>query len=107
MIPQDRKLPVWRPKLTEITDIGLDLPGSIVHEVAGKDKEVAFLGFGQVDPPLHSCGIIKAAGMNVGQLGDGKSIKCSRKIGEVKGYFMYPVIVFAFEHGIEEARKRN
>lgn len=63
--------------------------------------------FGQVDAALHSFGIIETAGMDIGYLGYREPIESIGQIVKINRFFMQLIIIFAFEHGVQEAGKRH
>jgi len=66
-------------------------------------KRSLFLSLGEIDTALHAGCAVEAARVNVGELGDGKAVEGGRKVGEVEGLAVDPIVVFALEHRIGEA----
>src|SRR5258708_4920928 len=106
VIAKDGELTVRRLQLPEPIDIRLYLPGRIVYQVTGENKQIALLLFNKIEPPLHSRRIVKTPGMNIGDLRDRKPVKSCGQIVKIKSRLMYLIIILPFQHGIHKTRKR-
>ena len=75
MIAQDAILTERRLQRAKTVDIGFDLPGHIIHQIARKNKKIAILHTGQIDAFLYSSHVVKTAGMDIGDLCDREPVK--------------------------------
>src|SRR5262249_51950735 len=66
---------------------------------------MAVLRFCEIDAALHTGAAVEAAGVDIGELGDGEAVESRRQVVEIERLAVYAVVVFPFQHSIEKTEE--